>query len=236
MNHTDKIKALQAKAGIEADSIVSSKTWLNIYYLLFGTLPYDLNIDSIIKAIQKRINVRADGYPWYKTWDVLYELLIVNEKNNHAQIDEHNKAILEQMTKEVVPFAKELINLASDQGINIRIANETDRKIDLNTHNLIDLLTDTEGSYNNFGLTFEVKILEKTEDGEKITEPNSPVYMKIAQLGESIGLTWAGNKKAFKQATNFILRPAWAVKMKEVEMVKELCRRKRENINLLAIL
>ncbi|RZL48336.1 MAG: hypothetical protein EOP00_09505 [Pedobacter sp.] len=238
MNHIDKIKALQKKAGIPADGIVSSKIWLNIHYLLFGSVPYDINVDSIIKAIQKKIKVRADGYPWNKTWDVLYELLIVNEVKiaNELPVDLHNKAILKNMTKEVIPFAKELINLAADQGINIRIMEDAQNK--LNAAQLKSILPNTEERYTiyNFGLAFEVNILEQSAIDEPIAKPNSAMYKKIAKLGESIGLTWTGNKKAITQAADFVLRPAWAVRMKEVDMVKELCRRKKENINLLAIL
>ncbi|TKC08375.1 M15 family metallopeptidase [Pedobacter polaris] len=234
MEHIDKIKALQAKAGIEADGIVSSKTWLNIHYLLFGSLPYDINIDSIIKSIQKKIKVRIDGYPWHKTWDILYDLLIVKaEKSDvNKSIDLHNEEMLDNLPEEVVPFAKELITLAADHGITIRITNNTKNKFVPKDSNF----TGNEGNYSiyNFGLAFDVKILEKSVADEP--ESDSPHYEKIAKLGESIGLTWTGNKKAYTTATDFVLRPAWAVRMKEVDMVKELCRRKKENINLLAIL
>jgi hypothetical protein len=112
MDYSDKIKALQEKAGIEVDGIASSKTWLNIYYLLFNSLPYNINVNAIIKAIQEKIEVRADGYPWAKTWDALYQLLITDEqsevKDDILSINQHNEIALNNMTKEVVPFAKRI--------------------------------------------------------------------------------------------------------------------------------
>ncbi|RZL53327.1 MAG: M15 family peptidase [Pedobacter sp.] len=234
MDQIDKIKALQSKVGINADGIVSSKTWLNIHYLLFGSVPYDINISSIIKSIQKKIEVRADGYPWDKTWDALYDLLIVDEKE--VLVDAHNEEILEQMTKEVIPFAKELINLAADEGINIRIAKDPKQTVKDKSDSIFTDISTIHSIYN-FGLAFDVKILA-TAINDEAEEPTAklPLYDKIAKLGESIGLTWTGNLKTVEEATKFILRPAWAVRMKEVDMMKELYRRKKENINLLAIL
>ncbi|WP_379090117.1 hypothetical protein [Pedobacter sp. UC225_65] len=228
MTSSDKIKALQLKAGIEADGVASSKTWLNIYYLLFNCLPYDININSLIKAIQQKIDVRADGYPWSKTWDVLYDLLIDNEPaidEDTASINLYNESILQTMTKEVTPFAKELIKLATAKGIQIRLMNclceDDDQK---------------KASDYNFGLTFGIGIFEKTATGEYAYKDDSPFYTELALIGESIGLTWAGDRKTFTSQPHFHLRPAWAATMKESDMLKELSRRKAANINLLAIL
>lgn len=228
MTSSDKIKALQLKAGIEADGEASSKTWLNIYYLLFNCLPYDINVNSLIKAIQQKIDVRADGYPWSKTWDVLYDLLIEEESvvdDSTLSIDLYNESILKTMTKEVMPFAKELIRLAADKGMQVRLMNclcEDD-----NQKKAIDY---------NFGLTFGIGIFEKTTTGELSYRDDSPLYAELALLGESIGLTWAGDKKTFTSQPHFHLRPAWAATMKESDMLKELNRRKEANINLLTIL
>jgi peptidoglycan L-alanyl-D-glutamate endopeptidase CwlK len=228
MDYSDKIKALQEKAGIEVDGIASSKTWLNIYYLLFNSLPYNINVNAIIKAIQEKIEVRADGYPWAKTWDALYQLLITDEqsevKDDILSINQHNEIALNNMTKEVVPFAKELIHLATAQGIHVRLIS-----------NVSDKAKTTKGN-ENFGLTFSIVIVERTETGELIDKDQSPLYAEVAKLGESIGLTWARDLKTFTSQPHFQLRPAWAVAMKESDMVKELQRRKQHNLNFLAFL
>lgn len=231
MDTIDKIKALQAKAGIEADGIVNSTIWLNIYYLLFRSIPYDINTRSIIKAIEKKIGVRVDGYPWHKVWDVLYDELVVNNNVTELSIDNENRQILNTMPKEVVPFVKELICLAANHGINVKITNE---KVKEDKSGYMLNVAKEEPTIYNFGLAFNVTILPTpaTEN----TEEEITLYTKVAKLGESIGLTCVNGKNKITDVANFILRPAWAVRMKENEMIQELERRRKDDVNLLSIL
>jgi hypothetical protein len=238
MDYSDKIKNIQQMAGIDADGIAVSKTWIAIHHLLFDSVPYDLNIESIIKAVQQKISIRVNGYASPKTWDALYAYVIKNNVvSKHAScIDPHNEIILKSMTKEVVPFAKELIYLAASEGIHIRLMSNT--ADDAIAHRAVkrEIITSQDSCNHNFGLVFDIGIYEQATSGEYIYKEESPLYAAVARLGESIGLTWAGDCKTFSKLPHFELRPAWAVRMKENEMVKELCRRKKENINLLAIL
>ncbi|WP_316783484.1 hypothetical protein [Pedobacter frigiditerrae] len=215
MDCSDKIKALQKKAGIEIDGVASSKTWLHIYYLLFSSIPYDINVESIIKAIQQKVNVRADGYPWAKTWDALYSLLIDEAEEINVLSDPENEKMLSKMTPEVMPFAKELIYLAARKGIHIRII---DKSIE-----------------SNFGLSFYVGIFEKNKKGEFAYVDKSPNYAKVAKLGEFIGLTYDNESRVFNSFPKFEIVPAWALKMNDEEVKRELGRRKTENLRLLAI-
>jgi hypothetical protein len=239
MDLSDKIKAIQQHTGVEADGIATSKTWIAIYHLLFANVPYDLNVDSIIKAVQQQVVVRVDGHATPKTWDILYQYVMENKIGQQDNcIDSHNEIILQSMAKEVVPFAKELILLAAAEGINIRLMCNETTAIN-NQHSVSKKIANNLQGDNfdyDFGLVFDVGIYEKGEDGELIYQQSSPLYAVVAKLGESIGLTWTGNNKTFTSTSNFELRPAWAVRMKEMEMLDELCRRKREKINLLAIL
>ena len=229
MNYSDKIKAIQFKAGVEQSGIATTKTWISIYSLVFTAAPYQNSVEAIIKAIQEKIYVKASGKPTAKTWDALYELLIGNETiaSGNDIVDPHNEIILQNMSKELAPFAKELIRLANAQGIQIRLINCEDT----------DSVNKSCLCNHQFGLSFEIWIFDKTSTGDYIYNDNSPLYNKVAKLGESIGLTWAGKQKTFtSNLPHFELRPAWAVAMNENDMVKELCRRKRENLSLLAIL
>jgi hypothetical protein len=239
MEYSDKIKTIQHMAGIAADEIAGSKTWIAIYHLLFDSVPYDLNVESIVKAVQQKIKVRVDGYASPKTWDALYDYVIENNvpSKHSSGVDPHNEIILKSMTKEVVPFAKELIHLAAAEGIYIRLmSNTADDAIDPLPEKRGIIAAQEGDGYTEFGLVFDIGIYEQTQNGNYIYKENSPLYTAVARLGESIGLTWAGARKTFSKLPHFELRPAWAVRMKENEMVQELCRRKKENINLLAIL
>lgn len=230
MDYSEKIKALQLKAGIEADGIASSKTWIALYHLLCASIPYDINVNAVIKSIQAKLNVRVSGQATTKTWDALYQVLVVGQDvdDQIVSADPTNEIILKSMTKEVVPFAKELIRLAADKGIYIRLMENTaddELKSQVN-----------ESAQLNFGLVFVVGIYEQLPSGEYLYKEQSPLYAEVAKLGESIGLTWARDKKTFSNLSRFELRPAWAVQMKEKDMIKELSRRREENISLLAIL
>lgn len=236
MDYSDKIKAIQQSAGVEADGIATSKTWIAIYHLLFTSVPYDLNLGSIIKEVQQKIGVRIDGHATFKTWDSLYHCIVENKiGQENSFIDLHNEIILQSMTREVVPFAKELIRLAASKGIHIRLMCGTTNDV-ANFRPAKKTGLQTDICNHDFGLVFDVGIYESTLAGEFIYQNTSPLYAVVAQLGESIGLTWAGDKKTFTSKSIFELRPAWALRMKEMEMFEELCRRRKENINLLAIL
>lgn len=255
MNNSDKIKAIQLKAGLKVDGIVSLKTWIGIYDLLFDALPTETGQAALIKAIQQKLQIQADGKPSAKTLDRAYVAIFGSEADTESleeyqyalaqepQQDLYNETILKKMPKEVVPFAKELIHIAADQGICLRLINALkaedqhktkERKHQLSQHIFID--AQSNFSNCNFGLAFDMGIFEKNTTGELVFKDQSPLYAKVAQLGESIGLTCASANKNSTAVPHFELRPAWAVRMKESEMIQELYRRKKENINLLAFI
>ena len=253
MNNSDKIKAIQHKAGLKVDGIVSLKTWIGIYDLLFETLPIHTSETELIKAVQQKLKIKANGKAGAKTLDLAYKAIFGKEIRNslvevHSETkpetgDTYNETILEKMPREVAPFAKELIHIAANQGICLRLigtANEKEESQKAKKHQLSrHIFMDAQSNFSNcnFGLAFDIGIFEKTSTGELIFKDQSPLYAKVAQLGESIGLTCAtSNKSNITQVPHFELRPAWAVRMKESEMIKELYRRKKENINLLAFI
>ena len=239
MTNLEKIKALQFKAGHEADGMATTKTWVGIYSLIFASLPNQYSIVALIKAIQQKLAIKCTGKAGTKTWDAIYQFLIGDQIPTIApQIDTYNETALRGMTKEVIPFAKELINLAASQGIHIRLMNNAQQQIIEKENNTRHVYTDGQTNFSNynFGLVFDIGIFEENNSGEFIQNNNVRLYDKVAKLGESIGLTWAGSRKSTTGMPHFELRPAWALRMGEDEMVKELHRRKNENLNLLAIL
>lgn len=253
MNNSDKIKAIQLKAGLKVDGIVSLKTWIGIYDLLFDALPTATGQAELIRAIQQKLQIEADGKPSAATLDRAYAAIFGGEAVcGHEEVHEYtfaqeqqedlyNESILKKMPKEVVPFAKELIHIAANQGICLRLINtaesEEQKEVKERKHRLSrHLFIDAQSNFSscNFGLAFDIGIFERNTTGELIFKDQSPLYATVAQLGESIGLTCASSHKNSTAVPHFELRPAWAVRMKESEMIQELYRRKKENINLLA--
>ena len=138
-------------------------------------------------------------------------------------VDSHNEMILSKMIKELAPFAKELIYLTQEKGINIRL--------------LYGGVVNKEPlSLCNFGLTFDIGIFDQNAVGELIYNGDILLYANVAKMAESIGLTWAADQKTFSQQSRFELRPSWAFRMNDMEMLNELQRRKDANLSLLAIL
>jgi peptidoglycan L-alanyl-D-glutamate endopeptidase CwlK len=223
MNYANKIKNTQYNA---------EPAWMNIYHLLFASSPSENNINLMIKTVQQKLKVKEKGKPGIKTWRALYQLITGNSstvfKRDDTTIDSHNETILQDMTKEIVPFAKELIHLAAEQGIYVRLITGLAQKEMDNS--------ETSFSIHNFGLAFDIGIFSQNVSGEFIYNGDMLVYANVSKLAESIGLIWAADRKNFTNLSRFELRPAWSLRMSEGDMVKELYRRKESGLNLLAIL
>lgn len=223
MNYASKIKP-----SLEATLIAEPMAWIGIYNVLFAALPTDLQINSVVKAVQQKLKVKANGIPGPKTWDALNQLLLYNKEmitqKNMIALDPHNEAALNRMTAEVIPFAKELIQLAAAQNIHIHLLSRSTKGME-SVHSL-----------RHFGLAFDIEIFEKTDVGDYIHNDDSPLYAEVARLGESIGFFWAGSHKSPAMPWHFELRPAWGIHMTDSEILAELHQRQLANINLLAIL
>ncbi len=221
MNYSSKIKTYQPK--LNAGLILP----IHIYNVFFASLSNDLSADGVIKEMQSKLSRNENHKPGIKTWKTLCKLIIgdaktATQKSKNA-LDPHNESMLSEMAKELSPFAKELIYLSQEQGINVRI--------------LSGMSNDEPASgIHNFGLTFDIGIFDQTTSGELIYNGNVLLYANVAKLAESIGLTWAVDQKTFSHQSRFELRPAWALRMNDKEMLNELQRRKAANLSLTAIL
>lgn len=221
MNYSSKIKTYQPK--LNTGFILP----IHIYNLFFASMSSDVNVDGVIKELQDKLNRGNEDKPGIKTWKTLCKLIIGDGKTatqkSKKALDPHNESMLSGMSKELVPFAKELIYLAEEQGINVRILSGVNND-------------EPELSICNFGLTFDIGIFDQTTSGELIYNGNILLYANVAKLAESIGLTWAADQKTYSHQSRFELRPAWALRMSDKDMLIELQRRKDANLNLLAIL
>lgn len=143
---------------------------------------------------------------------------------------------------EILPTIKSLISLCAEQGLFIKILNRATvvRKClmdDLN-FDVTAAFEITENlsivSYDNCGLAFGVGIYESSASGQLKYLDHKMFYDKVAKIGESIGLTWAGKHPFLSNLRYFELRPNWANNMNDHEMVAELYRRKEAKVSLLA--
>ncbi len=222
MSYSNKTKSYQPKL-TDGMSITTS-----IYNAFFASMSAQTTVDDMVKEVQNRLNFKEKGKPGIKTWRALCKLIIGDGRTatqkSKTVLDPHNEDMLSKMTKEIAPFAKELIYLSEEQGINIRLLGG------------VAINEDHESTMHNFGLAFDIGVFDQTTYGELIYNGNVLLYANVAKLAESIGLTWAANQKTFSHQSRFELRPAWALRMNDKEMLNELKRRKKANLNLLAIL
>ncbi len=222
MNYLNKTKSYQPKATFDM------RVAMNIYNLFFASMSNETTVDGMFKEVQNRLNLKPKSKLGIKTWKALCKLVIGNSRTatqkSKAVLDPHNEIMLSKMVEEIAPFARELICLAEEQGINIRILGG------------VSFNKEPKRSMHNFGLAFDIGIFDQTTSGELIYNGNVLLYANVAKLAESIGLTWAADQKTFSNQSRFELRPAWAFRMNEKEMFNELKRRKECNLNLIALL
>lgn len=146
------------------------------------------------------------------------------------------------ISNEILPIVKELISRCAAHGLFIKILSRNtvirrclinDLNFDITaayeaTENQIDF------TYHNFGLAFGIGIYESSACGKLKYLDHQVFYDKVGSIGESIGLTWAGNHPFLSNLRYFELRPTWATSMNDKEMISELYRRKDAQISLIA--
>ena len=152
-----------------------------------------------------------------------------------------DESTFNNLSKEVIPIIKTLVKLCEEQGLFIKIINRstvirrclvTDLDFDITAaHEATKSLTNL--AYHNFGLAFGIGIYEKSAFGQLKYLDHTILYDKVGKIGESIGLTWAGNHPFLSNLRYFELRPHWADQMSDKEMMNELYRRKDKKIDLL---
>lgn len=212
MNYTSKIKT--------SDSI-----FLPIYKVFFSAMSKEAKVEQLIKEIQHAANNRHKVE--YQSWKSLCKLIIgegsTETKKGKTIMDSHNENRLAEMSEELAPFAKEFILLCQNQGIHVRILTG------------VNITEEPENSMYQYGLTFDIGVFDKSSSGDLIYNGDILRYAQVAKLAESIGLSWAADQKTFAQQSRFFLRPAWALRMKDEEMYRELARRKAAKENLIQL-
>lgn len=146
------------------------------------------------------------------------------------------------ISEEIIPLVKRLISLCAASGFYIKIINRSTiiRKY-LMDQLSFDFVAAQEAceqitlSYHNHGLAFGVGIYESTPSGKLKYIDHEAFYEKVAKLGESIGLTWAGRQASMVNLRYFEFKPEWAKNISDNEMMNELYRRKLAKHSLLTV-
>jgi peptidoglycan LD-endopeptidase CwlK len=191
-----------------------------------------MNIEEMISAVQKALGVTVDGRPGPQTWEAIYTHVIGNKPPPRGgaapatagAVDPRSEKTIAGLQPQVRPYARALVHKAASMGIRIKIISglrtyaEQNELYAKGRTKPGPVVTNARGGYSNhnFGTAFDVGIF----DGATYV-PESTRYKAVGALGVELGLEWGGNWKTIQDEPHFQLRPAWAVGLKESDMLAQ---------------
>lgn len=198
-----------------------------------------MELQEIIKRCQRRVAEKDDGVPGIHTWTAIAKVIGVDLSEEVADIpmpvvatnekvDPRSEIAIATLHQKVMPLTRQLIQLASQQNITIKITSGTRTYAEQDALFAKGGVTKARGgqSNHNFGLAFDVTIFDGSQP---VWE--SPKYKIVGKLGESVGLSWGGRWTSIVDEPHFELRPPWAAQMSESQMLSELRRRHDNGID-----
>lgn len=183
-----------------------------------------MTIEELISAVQAKLGVQVDGRAGPETWAAIHER-IVGQAPVLEAADARSERHIATLLPEARPIARALVQKAAQAGIRIKVISAT------RTYAEQDALyaqgrtlpgrkvTNARGGWSNhnFGIAFDVGVFEGSA-----YLPASPKYKAVGALGMDLGLEWGGSWKSIVDEPHFQLRPAWAARMSEREMLAGL--------------
>jgi len=190
-----------------------------------------MKIEEMISEVQRSLGVAVDGRPGPETWGAIYARIVGPTKDatpvalDIALVDPRSEKEISTLLPEVRSMARALVQKAALGGIRIKIISgfrtyaAQDALYAQGRTAPGEIITNAKGGYSNhnFGIAFDIGVFEGNAYlGE------SPKYKAVGVIGMDLGLEWGGNWKTMVDQPHFQLRPAWAVKMTEKQMLAEL--------------
>lgn len=244
------IKAVQKSLGLSIDGNPGPQTWTAIRAAIVGRKPAATEgLDPIIRDVQGKLGVFVDGNAGPVTWNAIHESIAGNTVGTKAtatdaipsgiagkKADSRSEGNIETLHVCVRPYARSLVEKAAGREIIIKVISgmrtyaEQDALYAQGRTKPGDKVTNARAGHSNhnFGIAFDVGLFSGNADPEKAKKyvSSSPVYKAVGALGMELGLEWGGSWTSIVDEPHFQLRPDWARKMSEREMLAELRRRK----------
>jgi peptidoglycan L-alanyl-D-glutamate endopeptidase CwlK len=187
-----------------------------------------MTIDEMVRAVQAELHLNPDGNAGPLTWTAIYQKIISVLPSGVSvldRVDERSERFISTLLPEVRPFARALVQKAAAQGIDIKVISGMrtySEQNDLYAQGRTlpgKIVTNAKGgqSNHNFGIAFDIGIF----DGRRYLE-QSPLYKAVGAIGKGLGLEWGGDWKSIIDEPHFQLRPAWATKLSNNELMAEL--------------
>lgn len=202
-----------------------------------------MEIIDMIRAVQKSLGVQVDGRAGPETWGAIHAALVKQKSAGKATdqsippVDPRSEKHIATLQPEVRPLARALVQVAASHGIAIRVISgtrsyeEQDALYAQGRSTPGPRVTNARAGYSNhnFGIAFDIGVFS----GNRYL-PESPSYKAVGALGMQLGLEWGGNWKTIVDQPHFQLRPAWAAKMGEREMLTAFRQRRDTNAPVFA--
>lgn len=190
-----------------------------------------MKIEELITSVQGVLGIEADGKAGPETWGAIYKQIVsptlpdTPPAPDLSPVDPRSEKVIATLLPQVQPLARALVQKAALSGMTIKIICGFRTYAEQNALYAQgrtapgNIVTKAKGGYSNhnFGIAFDVGVFE----GNKYLG-DSPKYKAVGVLGTDMGLEWGGNWKTISDQPHFQLRPGWASKMKESEMLAEL--------------
>jgi peptidoglycan L-alanyl-D-glutamate endopeptidase CwlK len=190
-----------------------------------------MKITEMISAVQDALAVDVDGKAGPETWTAIYRHIVkpkigpVPLAADISAVDSRSEKIIASLLSEVQPMARMLVQKAALAGIKIKILSgfrsyaEQDALYAQGRTTPGSIVTKAKAGYSNhnFGTAFDIGVFEgSTYLGD------SPKYKAVGVIGLDLGLEWGGNWQTIVDQPHFQLRPSWAEKLSEKQMLAEL--------------
>lgn len=195
-----------------------------------------MNLPFVIRQIQTELkrsipSLTVDGKAGPETWTAIAMAILPKQQAatsvanaDRVRFDERSEQLIGTLLAPVQQMARALIAEARERGIDCRIVSGTRTADEQNALYAQGRtkpgpkVTNARAGFSNhnFGIAFDVGIFE----GKRYLE-ESPLYKVVGSIGQSLGLDWGGNWKTIEDEPHFQLRPKWAAKLSEQQMLTE---------------
>lgn len=193
-----------------------------------------MNIPQMVEAVQQALGIEVDGYAGPQTWKAIHAAIVKPAPGDAmgepftGTVDARSEKVIATLLPQVRPYARALVHKAAASGIQIKVISghrtyaEQDALYAKGRTAPGNIVTQVKGGFSNhnFGIAFDVGVFEGSA-----YLPESPKYRAVGVLGMDIGLEWGGNWTNFVDQPHFQMRPGWAARMSEKEMLAELRQR-----------
>lgn len=199
------------------------------------------------EAVQTALGVDADGKAGVETWTAIYQKLVPTTPVNTSAavpLSDRSERVVGTLLPPVQTYARALVARAAQAGITVEIIQGMRTYAEQNALYAQGrtapgkVVTNARGGYSNhnFGLAFDTGIFVngKYADDSLPSATVSRLYGALGALGEALGLTWGGSWTSLQDEPHFELRPAWAAKLSEGDMLAQLRDRTVDKRDLLA--